>query len=47
MKGREITHRDIAEKMMQDILLITQDFAKPEFKPKLEDMQMIVILIKK
>ena len=47
MKGREITHRDIAEKMMQDILLITQEFAKPEFKPKLEDMQMIVILIKK
>ena len=47
MKGREITHRDIAEKMMQNILLITQDFAKPEFKPKLEDMQIVVILIKK
>jgi hypothetical protein len=33
--------------MMQNILLITQEFAKPELKPKLEDMQMIVILIKK
>jgi translation initiation factor IF-3 len=47
MKGREITHRDLAEKMMQDILLDTSAFGKPEFTPRLEGMQMVVILIKK
>ncbi len=47
MKGREITHRDLAEKMMVEILKATEDFAKPEVNPKLEGMQMIVILIKK
>ena len=47
MKGREITHRDIAEKMMVNILKDTENFAKPEVNPKLEGMQMIVTLIKK
>ena len=47
MKGREITHRDIAEKMMADILRDTESFAKPEVNPKLEGMQMIATLIKK
>ncbi len=47
MKGREITHRDIAEKMMQNILLETEVFAKPEVAPRLEGMQMVTILIKK
>ena len=47
MKGREITHRDLAEKMMQDILNDTSIFAKPEVNPRLEGMQMVVILIKK
>lgn len=47
MKGREITHRDLAEKMMVDILKDTEDFAKPEVNPRLEGMQMIVTLIKK
>ena len=47
MKGREITHRDLAEKMMQDILLDTSAFGKPEFTPRLEGMQMVVVLIKK
>lgn len=47
MKGREITHRDIAEKMMQNILLETESFAKPEVNPRLEGMQIIVTLIKK
>lgn len=47
MKGREITHRDLAEKMMANILLDTEEFAKPEMNPRLEGMQMIVILIKK
>jgi translation initiation factor IF-3 len=47
MKGREITHRDLAEKMMQNILLDTSAFGKPEFTPRLEGMQMVVVLIKK
>ncbi len=47
MKGREITHRDLAEKMMQNILIDTQDFSKPEVNPRLEGMQMVVTLVKK
>ncbi len=47
MKGREITHRDLAEKMMVDILRDTEEFAKPEVNPRLEGMQMIATLVKK
>ena len=47
MKGREITHQDLAEKMMQDILKDVEEFAKPEVRHRLEGMQMVVILIKK
>jgi len=47
MKGREITHRDLAEKMMQNILEETSMFAKPELNPRLEGSQIVVILIKK
>lgn len=46
MKGREITHRDLAEKMMIDILRDTEAFAKPEMNPRLEGMQMVVTLVK-
>lgn len=47
MKGREITHCDLADKMMQEILLLTVNFAKPEINPRLEGMQMVVVLVKK
>ena len=47
MKGREITHRDLAEKMMQNIITDTSIFAKPEVNARLEGMQMVVVLIKK
>jgi translation initiation factor IF-3 len=47
MKGREITHRDLAEKMMAAICKDTEEFAKFEMEPRLEGMQIIVILIKK
>ncbi len=47
MKGREITHQDLAEKMMQNILKETEEFAKPEVRYRLEGMQMVVVLIKK
>lgn len=47
MKGREITHLDLAREMMKDILLQTEEFAKPEANPRLEGNQMIAILVKK
>jgi translation initiation factor IF-3 len=47
MRGREITHLDLAKKMMQNILHDTENFAKPESTPRLEGMQMVAILIKK
>jgi translation initiation factor IF-3 len=47
MKGREITHQDIAVKMMENILSDTSSFAKPELDYKLEGMQMVITLIKK
>lgn len=47
MRGREITHRDLAEKMMSGILTDVESFAKAEFRPRLEGMQMIVVLVKK
>lgn len=47
MKGREITHLDLAKTMMKDVLLQTEAFAKPESNPRLEGNQMIAILVKK
>lgn len=47
MRGREITHLEIAKEMMNNLIKDTENFAKPEFEPKLEGMQMIVILIRK
>ena len=47
MKGREITHLDLAKEMMKNILLQTEEFAKPENTPRLEGMQMVAILVKK
>lgn len=47
MKGREITHLDLAKEMMKNVLLQTENFAKPEANPRLEGMQMIAILVKK
>ena len=47
MKGREITHRDLAEKMMEQILKDVESFAKSEMPAKLEGMQLVVVLVKK
>lgn len=47
MKGREITHLDLAKEMMKNIVEQTESFAKPEVMPRLEGMQMTVILVKK
>lgn len=45
MKGREISHREIAEQMMENILSETEEFSKPEYDPRLEGMQLTVTLI--
>lgn len=45
MKGREISHREIAEQMMENILLETKEFSKPEYDPRLEGMQHTVTLV--
>lgn len=47
MRGREITHLDLAKKMMEDVVTDSQGFAKPETTPKLEGNQMVAIFIKK
>ncbi len=47
MRGREITHLDLAKTMMADILVKTENFAKPEMNPRLEGMQMVVTLVQK
>lgn len=46
MRGREITHLDLAKKMMEDVIAIAESYAKPELGPKLEGMQMVLILVK-
>jgi translation initiation factor IF-3 len=47
MRGREITHMDLAKKMLEDVILLTQEYAKPESNPRLEGMQMVLNLVKK
>ncbi len=47
MRGREITHSELATKMMEDVLRDTAEVAKAEYGPRLEGMQMITILVKK
>lgn len=47
MRGREITHLEIAKEMMSNLLKDTEAFAKAEIEPRLEGMQMTVTLIKK
>lgn len=47
MKGREITHSDIAREMMADVMRDSEAYAKAEVGPRLEGMQMVVILVQK
>ncbi len=44
MRGREITHLDLAREMMQNVVEICQEYAKVESGPRLEGMQMILYL---
>lgn len=47
MRGREITHVDLARAMMEDVINQTQEYTKVELGPRLEGMQMVLILVKK
>lgn len=46
MRGREITHIDLAKSMMEDVIKMVEDIAKPEAQPRLEGMQLAVIFAK-
>ena len=47
MKGREMTHLELAEQMMVNITTDTQEHAKFESFPKMEGRQMVAIMVKK
>jgi|TARA_Y100000389_G_scaffold88700_1_gene85132 translation initiation factor IF-3 len=44
IKGREITHLELAEKIMLDIINDIEDLAKIDQRPKMEGRQMVLIL---
>ena len=44
IKGREITHLELAEKIMMDIINDIEDLAKIDQRPKMEGRQMVLIL---
>ncbi len=46
MRGREITHIDIARKMIDEVVELVQGYAKPEANPKQEGMQLTVTFVK-
>lgn len=46
MRGREITHIDLAKAMMNDVIETVQGCAKTESDPRLEGMQLAVIFVK-
>lgn len=47
MKGREMSHLDLVEKMIEGISLDIANFAKFESDPKMEGRQMVGIIVKK
>lgn len=44
IKGREITHLELAEKIMNDVISEVEDIAKIDQRPRLEGRQMVLIL---
>lgn len=44
IKGREITHLELAEKIMNDIIAEVEEIAKIDQRPKMEGRQMVLIL---
>lgn len=47
LKGREITHVDLADKMMTNIFADVEEHAKFESVPKMEGKQIVSVLVKK
>lgn len=47
MKGREISHLELAEQMMTNITNDMSEVAKFELSPRMEGKQMVAVLIKK
>lgn len=46
MRGREITHIDLARNMINEVVELSQEYAKPELGPKQEGMQIVVTFVK-
>jgi translation initiation factor IF-3 len=44
IKGREMAHLDLAEKIMLDVISEVEDIAKIDQRPKMEGRQMVLIL---
>lgn len=47
LKGREMSHLELAEKMMADVTADVESVAKFEANPRMEGKQMVGILVKK
>lgn len=47
MKGREISHLELAEKLMADITADIIEVSKFEMSPRMEGRQMVAVLVKK
>lgn len=47
LKGREMTHLELADKMMTQVTEDVSSIAKFEFPPRMEGKQMVGILVKK
>ena len=47
MKGREMVHLNLAEKMMVDVTNDISEFAKFEVIPRMEGKQMVAVAVKK
>ncbi|RLA94962.1 MAG: translation initiation factor IF-3 [Deltaproteobacteria bacterium] len=43
-RGRELAHKEAGERMMQRILEETKEWGKPDYQPKFEGRQMVVML---
>ena len=43
-RGREITHKDVAEELFHRFVADMEDIAKPEVPPKMEGKQMVMVM---
>jgi translation initiation factor IF-3 len=47
MRGREMAHRSVAEKVLRTVFQLLQDIAKVEREPQLEGRRLVMLLTKK